>query len=113
MHHTDPQMENFCLNIGHSQSSGAFATLQYKNLTYNGPVDESVIAARKSVSFAGKSTWASTLPPPADFQNHVRAISMLSRIYVLYLAPDRNLRRITSEEAYVILHKQQCEALIQ
>jgi hypothetical protein len=34
--------------------------------THNGPVDESMIAARKSDRDAGNRTWASTLPAPAD-----------------------------------------------
>jgi hypothetical protein len=34
--------------------------------THNGPVGESMIAARNSDRGAGNRTWASTLPAPAD-----------------------------------------------
>lgn len=34
--------------------------------THNGPVGESMIAARKSGRDAGNRIWASTLPAPAD-----------------------------------------------
>lgn len=34
--------------------------------TYNGPVSESIIAARNRDREAGYKIWASTLPAPAD-----------------------------------------------
>ena len=47
-------------------------TAKNLELTYNGPVDESAIAARKRCRSAGNRTWASTLPAPADCPMCVR-----------------------------------------
>ena len=45
-----------------------FQLLREANIsaTYNGPVSESMIAARNRDREAGYNIWASTLPAPAD-----------------------------------------------
>ena len=59
--------------------------------TYNGPVSESMIAARNRGFEAGYRIWASTLPAPADCTGVKTASDML---LITYLAPNRNLEVI-------------------
>ena len=72
-------------------------------MAYNGPVEESNMAALNSDCLAGNNTCDSALPAPADW-TRMRVIASVARNDA-HLAPDCNFAGIPAERCYIVLNE--------